>query len=205
LGPLQYSVFCGSAQEATTPTRRFRPRVCLLKGCERSFRPDHPRCHFCSDACRRKAKKWRAWRAARAWRSSDRGKECRRAQSRRYRQLIPLVVLTLPVADPEPAAAPPPPPAPAEPAPAELPPAEAREGQRIATILEDLLVRACLRPGCYELFSVPTEYSLKQFCCTACRKALGRVREREGRYQRRRRAGVRPRCRRSRPTPKPRQ
>jgi hypothetical protein len=198
--------------------RRFRCRVCLLKGCGRSYRPTHPRCHFCSDACRRKAKNWRAWRAAGAWRSSERGKECRRAQSRRYRRRIPLMVLTeLPVAEPEPAAAPlPPPPAepepaaaplpppPAEPPLTEAPPAEASEGQRLATISEDLLIRPCRRPGCYELFGVATELSPQCFCCADCRKALRRVIDREAGYQQRRRAGVRPRCRRARPRPKPR-
>jgi len=90
------------------------------------------------------------------------------------------------------------------PAPADPAPAEEREGQRFAAISEDFLVRACLRPGCYELFCVPTKYSLKRFCCAACRKALGRVREREARYHQRRRAGFRPRRHCSRPVPKPR-
>jgi hypothetical protein len=58
--------------------------------------------------------------------------------------------------------------------------------------------------GREELFCVPTEHSPKRFCCTVCRKALGRVHEREARYHRRRLAGFRPRRRRSRPAPKPR-
>jgi hypothetical protein len=228
LGPLQYSSRCPSGQEAAGSACRLRPRRCLLKGCERFFRPSHPRDQYCSDACRREAKKWRAWRAAGQWRQSERGKERRRAQSRRYRRLIPLPVLVEPpttIAEPRtallpPAPAPPPtaepttdlPPAsaPATTAPVPAPaaadptPAAAREGQRFAAISEDLLVRACRRPGCYELFCVPTEHSLKRFCCTACRKALGRVRERESRYHQRRRAGFRPRRRHSRPAPKPR-
>jgi hypothetical protein len=217
LGPLQYSVCCPSGQEAAGCPSRFRPRRCLLKGCERFFRPSHPRCQYCSDACRREAKKWWAWQAAGKWRQSERGKQCRRAQSRRYRRLIPLPVLVEPPTAPAPPVAasataveptpavPAPPPVPAPPVPAsataEPAAAEAREGQRNAPISEDLLVRACRRPGCYELFGVPTEQSLKRFCCTACRKALGRVVERETRYHRRRKAGYRPR---PRPAAKPR-
>jgi hypothetical protein len=203
LGPLQYSVCCSSGQEAAGCSARFRPRRCLLKGCEQYFRPSHPRSQYCSDRCRREVKKWRSWRAAGQWRRSERGKERRRAQSRRYRRLIPLPVLAEPPASAAEPTANPVPSIPA-PAPDEPAPAETREGQRFATISEDFLVRACRRPGCYELFCVPTPYSLKRFCCTACRKALGRVRERESRYHQRRRAGVRPRRRRSRPAPKPR-
>ena len=213
MGPLQYSVGSASGQEAACCRSRFAPRRCLLKGCERFFRPNHPRSQYCSDACRREFKKWRSWRAAEQWRRSERGRECRRAQSRRYRRLILLPILAEPpvaAADPvtpvaAPATADPNPisPVPA-PAPADPAPADEREGQRFAAISEDFLVRACLRPGCYELFCVPTKYSLKRFCCAACRKALGRVREREARYHQRRRAGFRPRRHCSRPVPKPR-
>jgi hypothetical protein len=249
LGPLQYSDSGGSTQEAAESSGRFRSRCCLLKGCERMFRPTHPRCHYCSDACRREAKKWQAWRAAGHWRATDRGKECRRAQSRRYRRLIPLVVLTeAPAPSPEPVVEPlsssfpepvveplssssPEPvveslssssPEPVveslsssspEPVvePLSSPPAEAkaslpevREGQLIEQIPENFIVRPCRRPGCYVLFGVPGEWSPRRFCCDLCHKALRRVLDREARYQRRRRAGVRPRCRRSRPPPKPR-
>jgi len=201
LGPHQYFDFRGSAQEAADSLGRFRSRCCLLKGCERSFQPTHPRCHYCSDACRREAKKWRAWRASGRWRATERGKECRRAQSRRYRRLIPLVLLTeAPVSSPEPVAEPLLPP----PADAESPPPAACEGQRFEEIPEDFVVRPCARPGCYVLFGVPGEWSPRRFCCDLCHKALRRVLDREARYQRRRRAGVRPRCRRPRPVPKPR-
>jgi hypothetical protein len=198
LGPFQYSDSRASAQEAAESSGHFRCRRCLLKGCERTFRPTHPRCHYCSDACRREAKKWQAWRSAGRWRATDRGKECRRAQSRRYRRLIPLVLLAeAPAPSPEPVAEPiTPPPVDAEPA-----PPEAREGQLIEQIPEDLVVRPCKRPGCYVLFGVPAEWSPRRFCCSLCHKALRRVLDREARYQRRRRAGVRPR---PRPVAKPR-
>lgn len=235
MGPLQYSVSCGSAQEATASARRFPPRACLLKGCERSFRPTHHRCHYCSDACRREAKKWQAWRAAVRWRAKEQGKKCRRAQSRRYRRLIPLtLVAEAPAPSPEPVAEPmaPSAPEPVDPiapspkpvvdsmassapepvaAPIVLPPVdavsvppEAREGQLIEPIPENFVIRPCLRPGCYVLFGVPAEWSRRHFCCDLCHKALRRVRDREAKYQKRRRAGVRPRRRQSRPVPKPR-
>ena len=191
MGPIQYPDCDPSAQEAESPPSRFRCRLCLLKGCERMFRPSRPQCRYCSEACGREGKKWRSRRAAGRWRGSERGKECRRAQSRRYRRLIPLVLIEAPTA----AAA-----VPLEPAPG----VEAREGQRPARILDNLSVRMCKRPGCYELFGVPTECSLKSFCSAACRKALRRVLTREAGYRRRRLAGIRPRCRRLRPAPKPR-
>jgi len=201
LGSLQYSVCCTSVQEAAGSATRFRCRRCLLKGCEQFFRPRHPQGRYCSDGCRREAKRWRSRRAGTCWRGSARGKDRRRAQSRRYRRLIPLVLLAeAPVPFPEPVPEPVlPPPVDAEP-----PPPEACEGQRPATIPEDFVVRACARPGCYVLFGVPADWSPRRFCCGLCRKALRRVLDREARYQRRRRAGVRPRCRRARPIPKPR-
>jgi len=213
LGPSQYFDSGEPAQEATGSSSRFRCRRCLLKGCKRTFRPTHPRCRYCSDACRREAKKWQAWRAAGRWRATDQGKECRRAQSRRYRRLIPLVVLTeAPAPSPEPVVEPlssssaEPVIEPMSPAPVDADPAQpaAREGQLIEQIPENFIVRSCMRPGCYVLFGVPAEWSRRRFCCGLCHKALRRVLDREARYQRRRRAGVRPRCRRSRPTPKPR-
>jgi hypothetical protein len=217
LGPLQYFACCPSGQASAGYSTRFRPRCCLLKGCGRLFRPSRPQCRYCSDTCRRQAKKWWSWQAAGKWRRSQRGRECRRAQSRRYRRLIPLPVLAEPpTAEPtiDPAL-----PAPVDAVPVDAAftdavpvdpvsadaPATAREGQRPATISQEFEIRACQRPGCYELFGVPTSCSRKRFCCIVCCKALGRVVEREGRYQQRRRAGIRPRCRRSRPAPKPRE
>ena len=195
MGLLQYPDCDPSAQEAESPPSHFQCRLCLLKECERLFRPIRPQCHFCSEACRREGKRWRSRRAAGPWRGSERGKELRRAQSKRYRRLIPLVLIEAPPAAPVAAVA-----VPLEAAAG----VEAREGQRPAPILDNFLVRMCKRPGCYELFPVPTTCSLKSFCSAACRKALGRVIAREAGRRRRRLAGIRPRCRRSRPAPKPR-
>lgn len=66
-------------------TRRPRSRVCLLKGCKRMFRPDHPLERYCGDDCRERARQWREWKAGHRYRQSDQGKKKRRAQSRRYR------------------------------------------------------------------------------------------------------------------------
>ena len=65
--------------------RRPRSRMCLLKDCGRIFRPDHPLARYCSEHCRNEAEKWRGWKARRKYRKTDRGKQVRRVQSRRYR------------------------------------------------------------------------------------------------------------------------
>lgn len=65
--------------------RRPRRRVCLLKGCERRFRPVHPLARYCSQECREEARRWREWKARHRYRQSEGGKQKRRAQSRRYR------------------------------------------------------------------------------------------------------------------------
>ena len=65
--------------------RRPRRRVCLLKGCERGFRPVHPLTRYCSRECREEARRWREWKARHRYRQSEGGKQKRRAQSRRYR------------------------------------------------------------------------------------------------------------------------
>jgi hypothetical protein len=65
---------------------RPRSRVCLLKGCERTFRPQHPLTRYCSEACRQQARRWREWKARRRYRQSPGCKQKRRAQSRRYRE-----------------------------------------------------------------------------------------------------------------------
>ena len=65
--------------------RRPRRRGCLLKGCERRFRPVHPLRRYCSEECREAARRWREWKARHRYRQSETGKQKRQAQSRRYR------------------------------------------------------------------------------------------------------------------------
>ena len=153
-----------------------RPRQCLLKGCERLFWPRHRRSNFCSKACQLKARRWRCWKAAQKYRSTDRGKERRREQSRRRRQRQRERKAASADAD------------------------TPREGQRLPPPGEDFSGEPCHRPGCYELFKLPYEHSCKRFCSIACRLALRRVLDREARYQARRRwRGCKRVTRRARP------
>jgi len=76
----------GSGTHGGRRRRRPRGRICLLKGCGRVFRPDHPLTRYCSDHCREEARKWREWKARHQYRQTARGRQIRRAQSRRYRQ-----------------------------------------------------------------------------------------------------------------------
>jgi hypothetical protein len=153
-----------------------RARRCLLKGCERLFWPRRPQAHYCSEACRQEARRWRRWQASQRYRATDQGRERRREQSRRYRQRLRE----------------------RQTASADLNPP--REGQRAAPERDDFLTRPCDRPGCYELFTIPHEHSCKRFCSVACRLALRRVLDREARYRARRR---RPRGQRVTKRPRP--
>jgi hypothetical protein len=83
MGPSQCPPSPGPTQDADCP---FRRRRCLLKGCERPFQPTHYQDRYCSAACRLQAARWRRWHSAQKYRSSEVGKQCRRAQSRRYRK-----------------------------------------------------------------------------------------------------------------------
>jgi hypothetical protein len=70
------------------PGRRPRTRCCLLKGCERRFRPQRAGERYCSDECRRAAQRWSRWKAQQGYRATAAGKERRNGQSRRYRQRV---------------------------------------------------------------------------------------------------------------------
>jgi hypothetical protein len=48
------------------PAHRPRTRPCLLKGCERPFRPRRARQRYCSQECRRAME--RVWQRERRWR-----------------------------------------------------------------------------------------------------------------------------------------
>lgn len=75
----------GTRPRTRRKARRPRTRACLLKDCGRVFRPEHPKARYCSEHCRNEAGKWREWKARRKYRKTDRGKQVRRVQSRRYR------------------------------------------------------------------------------------------------------------------------
>lgn len=193
MGQPQFPLPVSPGQAPRALAGHFRWRHCLLKGCARCYRPVHPQSRYCSEECRREARQWRRRQASRTWRASELGKARRREQARRYRRRIPLVVLAESLFATEST----------EPQP-QLPPAvdrvpEMSVGQRPASNFADFSWLWCARPGCYELFAVPSPLSPQRFCSCGCRRALRNVLDREARYRKRRRGGYRPRRRRSRP------
>ena len=168
--PVNQSHFLWHIGKRPEGCHHHRPRQCLLKGCERLFWPRQPQSRFCSEACRQAARRWRRRKASQEYRATEKGRQRRQEQSRRYRQRQGEHVPTA-SADEE----------------------ALCEGQRPAPAEENSATRRCARPGCYEFFAIPPEHSGKRFCSIACRLALRRVLDREARYQARRR---RPRCER---------
>jgi hypothetical protein len=69
-------------------TARPRTRRCLLKGCEKRYRPRRARQRYCSPECRQAARAWRRWKAQQRYRASAGGKQKRNGQSRRYRERL---------------------------------------------------------------------------------------------------------------------
>lgn len=165
MGPPEYVRSVGPVQGPGG--RRFRR--CLLKGCEQPFQPSHPLCRYCGKPCQDAARDWQRWRSARHYRSTPRGQERRREQSRRYRERQRLRRATEAAELTTLAAT-----------------VEEREGQLKAGILEDSSGAGCERPGCYALFVPQPHDPPQRFCCAACRRALRRVEEREARWYRRR-------------------
>ena len=163
VGPPEYALSDSSVQR---PRGRYS-RVCLLKGCERPFEPSHPLSRYCSKSCQDAARQWRRWRAARRYRATAQGHQQRREQSRRYRDRLRSRRAAL-VAEQEAKA-------------------DQREGQRYGDFSEDFSGTPCRRPGCYELFQPGPHEPPQCFCCSACRRALRRVLDREARWRRRRR------------------
>jgi hypothetical protein len=77
-----------SLRRRKLPTCRPRTRQCLLKGCEKRYRPRRALQRYCSVECRRAARDWSRWKAQQRYRVTVTGQEKRRAQSRRYRKRI---------------------------------------------------------------------------------------------------------------------
>jgi len=67
---------------------RPRKRRCLLKGCEQRFRPRQTRQHYCSEPCRKAARKWSRWKDQQRYRKTVAGRQKRNGQSRRYRERV---------------------------------------------------------------------------------------------------------------------
>lgn len=138
-----------------------RSRRCLLKGCERCFRPLHPFSRYCSAECGGKARCWAQRRANERYRQSEHGQQKRRDQASRYRERQRLKAAS---AD-------------------SSPPSEAsREGYHEASEAEKI---GCDRPGCYETFTLSPRSPLRRFCSCGCRQALRRVLIRERRWRQR--------------------
>jgi len=70
--------------------RAWRPRRrrCLLKGCEQKFHPRQARQRYCSEGCRKEARRWSRWKAQERYRETAAGREKRNGQSRRYRERV---------------------------------------------------------------------------------------------------------------------
>lgn len=75
----------GSAEAFSTPAAQ---AVRLLKGCEQRFHPRQARQRYCSDGCRKAARKWSRWKAQERYRESAAGQHKRNDQSRRYRERV---------------------------------------------------------------------------------------------------------------------
>jgi hypothetical protein len=67
---------------------RPRMRLCLLKGCEQRFHPRQASQRYCSEGCRREARKWSRWKAQHQYRTTRAGKQKRNSQSQRYRERV---------------------------------------------------------------------------------------------------------------------
>jgi len=89
VGPVEDFTRPAEDREAGQPPgRRPRTRRCLLKGCERRFRPLRAVERYCSAECRAAARRWSRWKAQQSYRATTAGKEKRNRQSRRYRERV---------------------------------------------------------------------------------------------------------------------
>jgi predicted nucleic acid-binding Zn ribbon protein len=133
-----------------------RPRQCLLKGCERWFRPRRASERYCSPKCRQEARKWSQWKAQQKYRKTLAGREKRKGQSQRYRERVRNR---------------------SQAAPEESPPGGAR------VITGKIFDHSCDRPGCYAGFERQPRSPAQRFCSHACRRAMERVWQRERRWR----------------------
>jgi hypothetical protein len=106
MGPSESATRQAENQEAGRRKRlprRPRMRRCLLKGCEQRFQPRSACQRYCSQGCREAARKWSRWKGQQKYRASAAGKQKRKAQSRRHRELAKSRKLAEPEAVSEPA------------------------------------------------------------------------------------------------------
>ncbi len=150
--PAERQAFKLSTRRGGSP----RQRKCLLKGCEKWFRPDKAQERYCSDSCVDSARVWSVRKARREYRASERGKEKRREQSRRRRQRQE-----------------------------ESRSVSAVLARVITGDCRDSFLWWCDRPGCYERFCHTRRSPLQRFCARSCRRAVERVVEREKKWKKR--------------------
>ena len=190
MGPGKASSLPPSGQERGSTRSKAkwsgRPRLCLLKGCERWFIPSHPLGRYCGDLCREEARRWQNWRAQQDYRVTDHGRRMRRDQSRRRRARLKERQKT-----------------------EESGTSECGQAQGASRLSDPRVGHqyvlppgffSCRRPGCYELFTRTKRTPKKRFCCASCRNALRRVELRERRFLRKKagRNRQRPLCERVR-------
>jgi hypothetical protein len=75
-------------RQAAGRRRQPRRRLCLLKGCEQKYHPQHRQQRYCSARCREEARKWSRWKAQQRYRDTAAGRQKRKRQSRRYRERV---------------------------------------------------------------------------------------------------------------------
>jgi hypothetical protein len=154
----------GKAQRSFVSRRR--PRVCLLKGCERSFLPECWSQKYCSRSCRQAADGWRRRKAAREYRRSERGKAKRAEQSRRRRARNGQGGGGEGLSESD--------------STGESTPLRGSEGHHPFVGAGGF---CCDRPGCYVLFDRSARSPSQRFCTSACYRAMRRVRARETRWR----------------------
>ena len=155
MGPSSQRYHESRSNQATSC--RLGHRICLLKGCDRVYRPEHALSRYCSSSCVAAASRWRQCAANRRYRASDHGKSRRRDQSCRYRRRVRAGEV------------------------ARDSPSAGGEGYGYRGRSRKF---RCLRPGCYETFLKTTRSPLQTFCNADCRQALYRVLVRERRWRR---------------------
>ena len=140
--------------------RRLRPRLCLRKGCGRTYTPRRWNQRYCQDSeCLRLVRRWQAARRQ-ANRRQDEAVKARHAQAQKTRRQRV-------IASPQPSNE------------SEVAPARGHAARIFST------TPICDRPGCHE---PPPKLGRNQakFCCPACGQALNRVVDRERKWLKRR-------------------
>ena len=129
-------------------------RLCLAKGCERSYHARQWNQHYCQDPdCLRAVRRWQAMKRQRERRAEPEGRQKHAEAERERRRRTP------------------------KPPPTEVAPPDGAWSRSKKSFPH----RLCARPGCYEpprdCRGAPSSY-----CCEACRKAVRRVKDRERKW-----------------------